>query len=198
MSFSTWANADLFSVLRDKINAVITWATIAENAMPAIGTVLPYFGSTAPNAYWKIPNGDPISRTDYAEFFALVGTTYGVGDGSTTFNMPDMRGRAVIGFDATVTEFNTIGKTGGVKEVTLTANQSGLRDHSHNMSTYDDTGGTLAVVLAGSDGIFVTDIETSGSINADGNASRDGAQPALDAHTNLPPYIAPNYIIRVK
>jgi microcystin-dependent protein len=60
------------------------------------GLVLPYAGYSAPTG-WLLCDGSPISRTTYADLFALISTTYGAGDGSTTFNIPDMRGRAVIG-----------------------------------------------------------------------------------------------------
>ncbi|MED5549874.1 MAG: phage tail protein [Pseudomonadota bacterium] len=67
------------------------------SAVPA-GAVMPYAGSVAP-AGWLLCYGQAISRTDYAALFSSIGTTYGVGDGSTTFNLPDMRGRAVFGKD---------------------------------------------------------------------------------------------------
>jgi len=55
------------------------------------GTVLPFAGSTAPEG-WLICQATAVSRTTYAALFAVIGTTYGTGDGSTTFNLPDMRG----------------------------------------------------------------------------------------------------------
>lgn len=64
-----------------------------------IGGVLPYVGASAPNFSFALPFGQAISRTSYATLFALVGTAFGGGDGSTTFNLPDLRGRAVFGLD---------------------------------------------------------------------------------------------------
>ena len=66
------------------------------------GTVLPFAGDTAPTG-WAICNGDPVSRTDYAELFTAIGELWGVGDGSTTFNLPDMRGQFLRGLDASGT-----------------------------------------------------------------------------------------------
>src|SRR3954447_19623355 len=60
---------------------------------------LPFFGLTAPNSSFALPYGQPISRTTYAALFSLIGTSYGVGDGSTTFNLPDLRGRVLAGKD---------------------------------------------------------------------------------------------------
>jgi microcystin-dependent protein len=63
-----------------------------------IGQVSFFTMSTAPTGWLKC-NGAAISRTTYAKLFAVTGTTYGVGDGSTTFNLPDLRGEFIRGFD---------------------------------------------------------------------------------------------------
>ncbi|WP_439403001.1 phage tail protein [Bradyrhizobium sp. DASA03068] len=64
-----------------------------------IGASIDFWGSTAPNSSFVLPYGQAISRTTYAILFSLLGTTYGTGDGSTTFNIPDVRGRVVAGKD---------------------------------------------------------------------------------------------------
>jgi microcystin-dependent protein len=64
-----------------------------------LGGFLDYAGSTAPNSAFVLPYGQAISRTTYATLFSLISTTYGTGDGSTTFNVPDLRGRVVAGKD---------------------------------------------------------------------------------------------------
>lgn len=64
-----------------------------------IGGCIDFFGATAPNSALVMPYGQAISRTVYATLFALLGTTFGPGDGSTTFNVPDIRGRVVAGAD---------------------------------------------------------------------------------------------------
>ena len=61
-----------------------------------IGSILPYGGAVAPSG-WFICQGQAISRTTYAELFAVIGTTFGSGNGSTTFNLPDLRNKAVMG-----------------------------------------------------------------------------------------------------
>lgn len=65
------------------------------NLIPT-GTVWDYLGATAPTG-WLLLNGAAVSRTTYSALFALLGTTYGAGDGSTTFGLPDARGRTTIG-----------------------------------------------------------------------------------------------------
>lgn len=97
-----------------------------------IGGMMPYLSSTAPNSAFVLPYGQAISRTTYATLFALCGTTFGTGDGSTTFNIPDLRGRIPVGKDdmggsaaSRVTSAGssvdglTIGATGGAQNVTI-------------------------------------------------------------------------------
>jgi len=64
-----------------------------------IGALIDFTGSTSPNSSFVLPYGQAISRTTYSTYFAMVGTTYGSGDGSTTFNVPDLRGRVTAGKD---------------------------------------------------------------------------------------------------
>lgn len=64
-----------------------------------IGGCIPYLGTTVPNNNFAFPFGQTFSRTTYSKLFALVGTTFGSGDGSTTFNGPDIRGRSFFGLD---------------------------------------------------------------------------------------------------
>jgi microcystin-dependent protein len=85
-----------------------------ENDNP-IGSITDYAGSTLPNDFlWC--DGSAISRTTYASLFTAIGTTYGVGDGTTTFNLPNLKGRVSAGYDVsnTVLPFSsTLGATGG-------------------------------------------------------------------------------------
>ncbi len=67
--------------------------TYADNP---IGSIIPFGGDTAPNG-WFLCQGQSISRTTYAELFAVIGTSFGAGDGSTTFNIPDMREVVPVG-----------------------------------------------------------------------------------------------------
>jgi microcystin-dependent protein len=64
-----------------------------------VGGLLPYVGSSAPNTAFALPSGQTISRTTYSVLFSLISTTFGAGDGLTTFGLPDLRGRAIFGLD---------------------------------------------------------------------------------------------------
>ena len=84
-----------------------------------IGTIMQYAGTSIPERWMKC-EGQTLSRTDYSELFSVIGTTYGSGNGSTTFNLPNIAGKMIIGYDANDTDFDTIGATGGSKTHTLT------------------------------------------------------------------------------
>lgn len=68
-----------------------------QNVVPP-GVVFPYAGPIPPTG-WLLADGSAVSRTTYARLFAAIGTTYGVGDGTTTFNLPDLRGEFLRGLD---------------------------------------------------------------------------------------------------
>jgi microcystin-dependent protein len=104
------------------------------NAYPA-GAVMPFAGSTAPNG-WLLCYGQAVSRTAYPFLFAAIGTTYGTGDGSTTFNLPDLRGRVPAGLDnmggsdaGRLDWANTLGTNGGEQKHTMTLAE--LVAHTH-------------------------------------------------------------------
>jgi microcystin-dependent protein len=101
------------------------------------GSVIAFAGSSAPTD-WLLCYGQAVSRTTYASLFAIVSTTYGVGDGTTTFNLPDLRGRTVAGVDnmggsdaGRLDIANSSGVVVGSQYVTLTSAQSGVPAHSH-------------------------------------------------------------------
>jgi microcystin-dependent protein len=81
--------------------------------------------------------GQAVSRTTYSGLFALLGTSYGAGDGTTTFNIPDYRGRTLVGHDASQPEFDVLGETGGAKTHTLTTAQ--MPSHTHVQNAHNHT-----------------------------------------------------------
>lgn len=76
------------------------------------GMLQPFVGGSVPSG-WLLCDGSEVDRTTYAELFSAVGTTFGPGDGSTTFNLPDMRGRTLVGADGAT--FGAIGDQGGAE-----------------------------------------------------------------------------------
>lgn len=75
-------------------------ATSVANSLVPVGTILPYGGASSPNSSWLLCYGQAVSRSTYSSLYAIIGDLYGVGDGSTTFNLPDLRGRIPVGNDA--------------------------------------------------------------------------------------------------
>ena len=128
------------------ITGAVTATHTALNAatsfeMPS-GSIIVFAGSSAPTGF-LFCDGSAISRSTYATLFGIISTTYGVGDGSSTFNLPDIRGRVVAGKEASASLLtsavgglngNTLGNTGGVQGVTLTSAQSGLPAHNHTLT----------------------------------------------------------------
>lgn len=136
------------------------------------GSVIAYAGTTAPNSSWLLCDGTAVSRTTYAELFALVSTSFGAGDTTTTFNVPDLRGRAAIGLDnlggvsadrITDTNADSLNNTGGGDEDftasgsvgtsgSTALSESQMPSHKHNtviVNTDLRTFGTGASVAGG-------------------------------------------------
>lgn len=159
------------------------------------GVIFDYAGATAPNG-WLMCYGQAVSRTTYKNLFAAIGTTYGAGDGSTTFNLPDCRGRAIIGKDnmggtaaGRVTTAGggidgaTLGASGGVEKHQLTAAQMPSHTHANTLTdpghihsnTLTDPGHThshnAAAQVGGSStggGAFALNAQANATINAAG------------------------------
>jgi microcystin-dependent protein len=143
-------SARSLSLLRPTIRAERSelWASWNPYNVP-LAAGMDYWAPTAPNSSFAFPIGQAISRTTYAALFALTGTTYGAGDGSTTFNLPDKRGRVSAAADPTggvLTSFsmspngNTLGAIGGTQVSQLsTAN---LPPYTPGGSVSGTVGGT--------------------------------------------------------
>lgn len=159
----------------------------AAESLP-LGTILEYSGGTAPKGY-MICDGSAISRTKYSELFNLIGTAYGAGDGSTTFNLPDKRGKVGVGYDSTNTNFNILGKTGGEETHVLTEDEMPSHVHKANFSLGGAGNAEGRLVL----GNNTQNGTTSGNYGSP-IASAGGGQ----AHNNIQPYITLNYIIKVE
>ena len=112
---TSWANATGATLVRkDQVASAVAAASAA--SMPT-GTLIPFAGTTCPSGF-IVANGGAVSRTTYADLFAVIGTTYGAGDGNSTFNLPNLDGRAPW-YDSTA----TIGgiSNGGLPNITGTA-----------------------------------------------------------------------------
>lgn len=168
-----------------------------------VGRIEGYAGSTPP-AGWLLCDGAAVSRATYPQLFARIGITYGAGNGSTTFNLPNLRGRVAVGRDAGQTEFDTLGETGGAKTHTLTTAE--MPSHTHTQNSHNHRllvnaqvlgwsgvgggGGVGAPTNAVGDGAGGNFVRAEGSTATNQNTGGGGA------HNNLQPYLVVNTIIR--
>lgn len=186
-----------------------------------IGTVLDYAGGAAPNG-WLLCFGQAVSRTTYASLFALLSTNFGAGDGSTTFNLPDLRGRVVAGKDdmggtsanrltnqSGGLNGDLLGATGGAETHTLTTGESGQKAISAAPVSITDPGHVHAEGDANeqsrtpvtTDGVPQTGY-WGGSPTNTGSATTGitaaltlAGSSAVSAHNNVQPTIILNKII---
>jgi microcystin-dependent protein len=164
------------------------------------GAMLMWPTDTAP-ADWLLCYGQAISRTTYAALFGVIGTTFGAGDGSTTFNLPDMRGRFPLGRDdmggtsanrVTATAADSIGGSSGLEDHTLTTAQLPAHKHAENY----DSGSSQAPAYRWNGGTSRTSIIGTGGYTGDGTRLNTDNTGSGNAHNNMPPYLTLNYIIK--
>lgn len=191
------------------------------SSVPPVGTVLMWAGASdaVPSGY-LLCDGAAVSRTEYAALFSTLGTAFGVGDGSTTFSLPDLRARFVFGANSTYTR----GETGGEVNHTLTASEMPVHSHScsdggshtHTMESGGEhthsSGASGTISVSKGDGTSGTSTVGKGGTADTGSAGLHTHElgTALDhthsignvgggnAHNNMPPYIALAYIIRAR
>lgn len=190
-----WDYPNLSTALEEMTGRI---AYLESYAIP-LGVIMPYGGTTAPLNF-MICNGAAISRTTYADLFALIGTTFGAGDGTTTFNIPDMRGNVPVGYKSGDANFGTLGLALGAAAVTLTLAQ--IPNATGSLGMHSAGSGTP--IWTGS-GVFATSTTAGqyrdgGTLNSGAN-SRAAVNFSLGggggSHPNIQPSLTVNYIIRV-
>ena len=177
------------------------------------GEITMWGTSSAPTG-WLIADGSAVSRSTYSALWGVLGTTYGGGDGSTTFNLPNLKGKFPVGRDASQGEFDVLGETGGGKTNALGV--ANLPAHTHSGST-NNTGGhahtsaqsDIVRQFGGGDAKLTANSNygpyNTGSITTDTQGAHDhtvsvsgggNGTATGNAFNILPPYFAINFIIR--
>ena len=206
LRYATKSEAETGSLSRVIMSPFTTRSAINEFGIP-IGGMIDWPGSSLPNSNWTWADGRELSRTNYSQCFAEIGTTYGAGNGSTTFNVPNVNGgRFVRGGNA-----SQRGQTGGQDSFRLTG--ANMPAHTHNSGslrtntagrhshTYRRSG-TSSVRGQGSENASRTISDTT-STNGDHSHSITGTtgssgRTTPDAIDNRPAYITIPKIIKIR
>ena len=159
--------------------------TLASFGGLPVGSTIPFAAAAAPTG-WLICNGSTVSRTTYASLFAVIGVSWGVGDGSTTFGLPDLQGRVAVGSGAgTGLTARTLAGSGGEENHVLTIAE--LAAHTHDYQWGQRNGGP-AMNGPGTDAPYTA---------SDVRASTATTSKGTDAgHNTMQPYKVLTYIIK--
>jgi microcystin-dependent protein len=163
------------------------------------GTITTWSDSSLPSGFLEC-NGSNVSRTTYSALFAVIGTTYGSGDGSTTFGLPDLQDNVAVG----KSNSKALASTGGANTVTSTGNVGGstanatlsesqLASHDHTFNVNAGTGNSSVVGL-------VTKLSgnrnTANAGSGSGHSHNMSANFSGDATSVVQPYVALIYVIK--
>lgn len=189
-------------------------AALALDQLIPVGTVLEYAGNTLPSGgNWQWADGGELNRLEFATLFARTGTSHGAGNGTTTFNKPDRRGRVGIGAGSGPSlSARALGVKGGAERVTLTEGQmpahnhwfeawtsvNGHHDHAVNSRSGASGGGNYEPEPFEESGT-----RSTGRTDGNGNhnhyiSATTNTKGNNESHDNMQPFIAMNYIVRVK
>lgn len=196
---TNWVNGETAAGATN-MNKIENELEILDNAKVPIGVGFDFYGTTAPENY-MFANGSAISRTTYAELFAIIGTTYGNGDGSTTFNLPDKRERVSVMYKENSTNGTTgatlgiMGAKGGEFKHTQTVSE--IATHIHHVKS-----GNFPLIDNKSANTDYSNNERTVNFDINDTTSTPNvvAQPVGDStpFNVMQPYLVCNYIIKVK
>lgn len=186
-----------------------------------IGACMDFAGDVIPDG-WLDTNQGAVSRTTYAALFAVIGTQFGSGDGTTTFDLPHKDGRVTVGLKPGDSDFNILGENGGAKTHTLTVGEMPSHNHTQNSHNHvqdahnhtqnahahtvfgamnADTGTTrrqVSLTTGGSDAQTQATTPTNQATTPTNQVATATNQVAGGggSHPNMPPYLTLNFIIR--
>ena len=197
--------------VNDTADGIAFSSVTGSGTLMPVGSMLMWTSADLPSG-WLRCDGGAVSRVTYSQLFAAIGTTYGSGDGSTTFNLPNLKGRFPLGKNGSDSDFNELGETGGEKAHALS--QSELASHTHSINHdhgsvtsdtssislgYSEDKRTMSYVPDGSQYSVVEDVNETynhtHSVNLPNYSGSSGSSGSGSAHNNMPPFIAVDFII---
>jgi microcystin-dependent protein len=167
------------------------------------GTIVPWSDSSIPSGFLEC-TGQAVSRSTYAALFAIIGTTYGAGNGSTTFDVPDLQDNVAVSKSGT----KNLGSTGGADTVTATGNVGGstanatlstpqLASHSHSTANlYWGEGGVQASDAITTQNTPRQALNTNNTGSGGGHSHNMSATFSGDATSVVQPYLTVVYVIK--
>lgn len=158
-----------------------------------VGSIMPFGSDTVPEN-WLLCNGQAVSRTDYVQLFNTIGTTFGVGDGFTTFNLPNLKGKIAVGKDTNDTDFDVLGETGGAKTNTYNFNHT----HAIRYGFMSEFANGNGLKYTNGEPIPTSIVASHDSSWYGINNPSIGTKKTLDNKdiSTVQPYIVTNYIIK--
>jgi microcystin-dependent protein len=143
-----------------------------------VGQIIMYGGETLPSSKYRGCHGvQTLSRTEFSLLFSRFGELWGAGDGSTTFNLPNLDGRMLVGFSESDGDFDAVGGTGGTKAATMPA-------HIHTLPAAAVSNPVSAIITTG------------GAYNV-GGGSISATDSVAGTGDNMPPFATVRYIVKV-
>ena len=163
--------------------------TASWSTLPPPGVISAFAGSTAPTGY-LICDGSAVSRTTYSALFSVIGTTYGTGDGSTTFNVPDLTGRVAVGKNSGT--FSALGGKGGEERHTMSISEMPTHNHTTTVNSAAEVSNINGYAASSQSMFFGTD-RSATTANYSSAMQNTGGGSSFN---NLQPYTVINYIIK--
>jgi len=181
-------------------DGAITPAKLAPGLATPPGAITLYAGTVAPTG-WLLCDGRAVSRTDYPALFAAIGTAYGAGDGTSTFNLPNLQGRVPVGM-SNEPEFNFLGQWGGEKKHTLTIGEMPSHNHGVNDPGHKHAVRAVTIFYYGGTAGARTAVTTGDASNNPGDT--DGSLTGISIQNQgqgipfnvVQPYVVVNYLVK--
>lgn len=168
---------------------------LSPDADGIVGGGMDWYSDTLPNAKWRFCDGAALSRTEFSLLFSRIGTGYGTGDGSTTFNLPNRTGKFAVGFDSSDADFDNLGDTGGSKAGAVTA--TGFSDFQGSHTHTGATDGSGGVTIQGGTGASAAGAGHTHAVSTNPDGSHQHSTDVTGSAVTVPPFVVIRPIIKV-